>query len=107
TPLPSAKALLPRISSDLGVRGPTIQRAISIIDKAQGLGLTCGKSPAGIAGAALYIASILEEDRRTQHDIAEAARITEVTIRNRYKQLVDTLKIKFSVSNSSVEESRL
>jgi transcription initiation factor TFIIB len=92
-PLPSAKALLPRISSDLGLKGGTIQRAISIIDEAQEIGLTCGKSPAGIVGAALYIASIIEEDRRTQRDIAQAAMITEVTIRNRYKQLVNTLKI--------------
>jgi len=92
-PLPSATDLLPRISSDLGLRSDTIMRAVSLIDEARVTGLTIGKSPGGIAGAAIYIASILEEDRRTQREIAEAARVTEVTIRNRYKQLVKSLKV--------------
>jgi transcription initiation factor TFIIB len=52
-----------------------------------------GKDPGGIAGAALYIAGILEDDRRTQREIANVSRVTEVTIRNRYKELVRVLGI--------------
>ena len=92
-PLPSATDLLPRISSDLGLKSGTTMRAISLIDDARAIGLTTGKAPGGIAGAAIYIASILEEDRRTQREIAEASRVTEVTIRNRYKQLVKSLNV--------------
>jgi transcription initiation factor TFIIB len=92
-PLPSPKDLIPRISSDLGFNGNAMRRAMSIIDKARKEGLTIGKAPGGIAAAALYIAGILEDDRHTQREIADAANVTEVTIRNRYKDLVRQLKI--------------
>ena len=53
--------------------------------------LTSGRGPAGMAGAVSYIASILTGERRTQREIAEIAQVTEVTIRNRYKELVERL----------------
>jgi transcription initiation factor TFIIB len=92
-PLPSPKDLIPRISSDLDFSGSAISTAISIISKAKQNGLTIGKAPGGIAAAALYIAGILEDDRHTQREIANAANVTEVTIRNRYKDLVRKLDI--------------
>ncbi|MFX0107323.1 MAG: transcription initiation factor IIB [Candidatus Hodarchaeota archaeon] len=94
-PIPSAKDLLPRLSSDLEVEGRTMRKASEIIKRAKDSGITIGKDPGGIAGAALYIAGILEEDRRTQRAIAKASRVTEVTIRNRYKELVRSLGISF------------
>jgi transcription initiation factor TFIIB len=41
----------------------------------------------GLAASALYLASIDLEENRTQKDIADAAGVTEVTIRNRCKDL--------------------
>lgn len=41
----------------------------------------------GLAATALYVACIMHEERKTQEDIAKAARVTEVTIRNRFKDL--------------------
>jgi len=55
--------------------------------------LTSGRGPTGIAAAATYIASVLAGERRTQREIAEVANVTEVTIRNRYKELLDKLEI--------------
>lgn len=92
-PLPLAHDLIPRLSSDLGVKGETTRRAAEIVAEAREKGITIGKDPGGIAGAALYIAGILEEDRRTQSDISRVTRVTEVTIRNRYKELVCSLGI--------------
>jgi transcription initiation factor TFIIB len=97
-PSPSATAFIPRISSDLGLRGRTASRAASIIDDARRIGVTDGKAPAGLAGAALYISCILENDRRTQREIGDAANVTEVTIRNRYKDLVRTLEIEMDTA---------
>ncbi|MFW9846209.1 MAG: transcription initiation factor IIB, partial [Candidatus Thorarchaeota archaeon] len=94
-PLASAKDLIPRLSSDLGLEGRTMRKATEIVRKAKEKRVTIGKDPGGIAGAALYIAGILEEDRRTQREIAKASRVTEVTIRNRYKELVRSLDISF------------
>ena len=98
-PLPSAKDLIPRLSSDLMLEGRTVKRATEIINQAKKNYVTIGKAPGGIAGAALYIAGILEEDRRTQREIAHASRVTEVTIRNRYKELVRVLGITIDVSS--------
>ncbi len=95
-PLASANDLMPRLSSDLLLEGNTVKKATEIIKRAEERLVTIGKDPGGIAGAALYIAGILEEDRRTQREIAKAARVTEVTIRNRYKDLVRSLGISFN-----------
>lgn len=46
-----------------------------------------------MAAAALYIASVLLRERRTQREIAEVAGITEVTIRNRYRELTSKLNL--------------
>ncbi|MFW9802374.1 MAG: transcription initiation factor IIB [Candidatus Thorarchaeota archaeon] len=92
-PLASAKDLIPRLSSDLGLEGRTVRKATEIIQRAKEGRITVGKDPGGIAGAALYIAGILEEDRRTQREIAKVSHVTEVTIRNRYKELVRSLGI--------------
>ncbi|MHA1714716.1 MAG: transcription initiation factor IIB, partial [Promethearchaeota archaeon] len=61
------------------------------------LGITIGKDPTGLAAAALYISTLKEGERRTQREIAEVAHVTEVTVRNRYKELAEFLQI--SVSN--------
>lgn len=98
-PLPSAKDLIPRLSSDLMLEGRTAKKATEIINQAKEKYVTIGKAPGGIAGAALYIAGILEDDRRTQREIAQASRVTEVTIRNRYKELVRVLGITIDVNS--------
>lgn len=98
-PLPSAKDLIPRLSSDLMLEGRTVIKATEIINQAKERYVTIGKAPGGIAGAALYIAGILEDDRRTQREIAQASRVTEVTIRNRYKELVRVLGITIDVNS--------
>jgi len=59
--------------------------------------LTHGKSPSGIAAAAIYIAGQLTEQVRTQREIADITNVTEVTIRNRYKQLTNALGIDLIV----------
>ncbi|MFX0055362.1 MAG: transcription initiation factor IIB [Promethearchaeota archaeon] len=98
-PLASAKDLIPRLSSDLGLEGRTMRKATEIVRRAKESRITIGKDPGGIAGAALYIAGILEEDKRTQREIAKASRVTEVTIRNRYKELVRSLGISFDTDS--------
>ncbi len=80
--------------SQLTLSGDTENIAMRILDQAMGLRLTSGRGPAGIAAAATYIASLLTDERRTQGEIAKGAQITEVTIRNRYKELTQKLNIQ-------------
>ncbi len=47
----------------------------------------------GLAAAALYVACVTNGENKTQRDVAEAAGVTEVTIRNRYKGLKVSLDL--------------
>jgi transcription initiation factor TFIIB len=71
--------------------------AIKILNAAKKARFTSGKGPLGLAAAATYISSILIKDHRTQRESAEVADVTEVTIRNRYKELVERLEIKINL----------
>ena len=46
-----------------------------------------------MAAAAIYIASVVHDQRKTQKTIADTVGVTEVTIRNRYKELAKNLDI--------------
>ncbi len=80
-----------KFSNQLTMQGKVEEIAHNILTTAKGLRLTSGRGPTGIAAAASYIASVLTGERKTQREIAEIAQVTEVTIRNRYKELVDRL----------------
>ena len=82
-----------RFISDLKLSGLVQKRSVEILRRAVESGLTSGRGPMGLAAASIYIASLLLNERRTQREIAEAARVTEVTVRNRYKELVEKLEI--------------
>jgi len=85
---------IPRFCRALGLSGEVQRKAIEIIKKAEEKELTSGRGPTGVAAAAIYIASILCGERRTQREVAEVAGVTEVTIRNRYKELAEKLGIE-------------
>jgi transcription initiation factor TFIIB len=55
--------------------------------------LTAGKDPMGLAASILYIASKETGDTKTQKDMAIAADVTEVTIRNRIRALAKDLNL--------------
>jgi len=82
-----------RFCSELKLSKDVHVKTIEILKKAAEKELTSGRSPTGIAAASLYIASVLCGERRTQREIAEVAGVTEVTIRNRYKELVGKLDL--------------
>ena len=60
---------------------------MEILNKAKAQRVASGKDPMGLAAASLYIACLRNNEKKTQKDIAEAAGVTEVTVRNRYKNL--------------------
>ncbi|TRO54443.1 transcription initiation factor IIB [Candidatus Bathyarchaeota archaeon] len=81
-----------KFSNQLTMQGKVEEIAHKILAAAKELKLTSGRGPTGIAAAASYIASVLTGERKTQREIAEIAQVTEVTIRNRYKELVERLQ---------------
>ena len=89
----SPQDYISRFCSELTLSGDVQAKALDIIREAADKELTSGRGPTGIAAASLYIASVLCGEHRTQREVAEVAGVTEVTIRNRYKELTRKLDI--------------
>ncbi len=82
-----------RFCSKLKLSAEARRKANDILKMARENDLTSGKGPTGVAAAAIYIASLMTGERRTQRSVAEVAGVTEVTIRNRYKELTEKLQL--------------
>lgn len=85
---------IPRFGSQLGFSGVTQARAQRVIERVREKDLLSGRSPEGVVAAALYIASLLEDEKRSQKEIADTIGVTEVTIRKGYKEFVEGLGLE-------------
>jgi len=86
-----------KFSNQLMMQGKVEEIAYKILTTAKELKLTSGRGPTGMAAATCYIASTLTGEKRTQREVAEIAQVTEVTIRNRYKELVERLMFQMAL----------
>jgi transcription initiation factor TFIIB len=91
-PVADPAIYLNKIASKVGLDQRTVQEALRILQEAAKKGATVGKDPVGIAAAALYMACQETTQNITQKDIARAAGVTEVTVRNRFKGLKEVLE---------------
>jgi transcription initiation factor TFIIB len=80
---------VPRFASDLGLSDESERRARKLLKNAKEEGVHSGKSPVGLAAAAVYAASLLTNEKVTQSEVSDVANISEVTIRNRYHELLE------------------
>ena len=86
-PIADPLTYISKIAERTGISGKTQGLAIQILSDAKRRRAAAGKDPMGLAAAALYLACLQNNEKKTQKDIAEAAGVTEVTVRNRYKSL--------------------
>jgi len=96
-----------RFASTLKLGPETQSKAVEIIEQAQGIELTSGRGPTGIAAAALYVAALMNGEKRTQREVADVAGVTEVTIRNRYKELLEELDLEKEIKKSKKKRKDL
>jgi len=78
-----------RLASGLDIDNETEQLAREILRTAEGTGTFNGKSPVGLAAAAIYAASQLTGKTLTQDEVGAVAEVSNVTIRNRYQELLE------------------
>jgi transcription initiation factor TFIIB len=83
------ESYVPRFVSSLGLSEETERRARQLLVNAKKQGVHSGKSPVGLAAAAVYAAALLTNEKTTQAAVSEVADISEVTIRNRYHELLE------------------
>ena len=94
---------LPRFVSALKLSAETQSKAVDILNQARDAELTSGRGPTGIAAASLYVAALMNNEKRTQREVADIAGVTEVTIRNRYKELLRELNLKDKIKKNLKE----
>ena len=87
------------MNSNDKIRMLLINDALKILRNAEDVELTSGRGPAGISAAALYVAALMNDEKKTQREVADVAGITEVTIRNRYKELTERLGLEEKLSS--------
>jgi len=95
--MPTADPLnhISRIAERASISGEALGLAVKILREAKRKRIIVGKDPSGIAAAVLYIACQLKGEKMTHMDIAAAAGVTEVTVRNRKKDLMGKLDLSF------------
>ena len=96
-PLTDPSQYVPKFTAALKLSGQVQEKAIQLLKKAVTKGLISGRGPTGVAAAAVYIASAMYGERRTQKEVADVAGVTEVTIRNRYRELKKELGLKVAL----------
>ncbi len=83
------ESYVPRFASDLDLSDEAERTARDLLRNAKEQGIISGKSPVGLAAAAVYAAALLSNEKVTQSQVSDVANISEVTIRNRYKELLE------------------
>jgi len=92
TPIDPA-VLLAKLCNELDLTTATQNEALKILEESRSRRLDMGKNPLSVAAAAIYIASIRTGERRTQQQVAKVAKTTPVTLRNRFREIVDSLDL--------------
>jgi len=99
-----AQDYVPRFGSLLTLSEKVQVKAVEVLNNASKHDVTSGKGPIGVAAAALYISAVLNGEKKTQREVADIIGVTEVTIRNRYKEMIEALGIKDEVEEKVKEE---
>jgi transcription initiation factor TFIIB len=84
-----------RVANRANLSERTKRMAMSIMKNVTKSGISAGKDPMGLAASVLYLACLNSGESKTQTDIADAAGVTEVTVRNRYKNLKSQLDLNY------------
>ncbi len=90
----SPKDYVSRFVSKLDLSNECQKKSIEIIEEVNNGGAFSGKSPVSIAAAAIYIAAKILDEKITQKDLSEVSKISAVTIRKRYKDLIEEIDIE-------------
>jgi transcription initiation factor TFIIB len=90
-PLVDPIKCISRIANNAKISEKTKRLAINIMHDIIKSGISAGKGPMGLAAAVIYISCLRTDEKKIQRDIADAAGVTEVTVRNRYKNIISQL----------------
>jgi transcription initiation factor TFIIB len=85
-----------KVANKANLSEKTKRKALNIMEKVTENEISAGKDPMGVAATVLYISCIKTGENISQKDISHAAGITDVTLRNRFKDLKNQLTIELN-----------
>jgi transcription initiation factor TFIIB len=92
-PLVDRIKCIARVANKANLTEKTKRQAIRIMDEITEKQISAGKNPMGLAATILYLSCLKTGENKTQTDISQAAGVTEVTLRNRFKELKKKLEL--------------
>ena len=93
TPMIDLSKYIMKVANKLGFDEKIKRKALELMEQAQKKNILLGKDPMSMASSILYLVNVAEGHNKTQSEIAKAAGTTEVTVRNRSKELREKLGI--------------
>ena len=93
-PPPSVQKYISKLVNKEKINPKVERLALDLAEKANESEISSGKTPAGLAAAYVYISSVLSSEHIPQREIAEFAEVTEVTVRNRCREILDKFVIR-------------
>jgi transcription initiation factor TFIIB len=94
-PVSDPMKCISRVANNANLSEKTKHQALYIMNEVAEKEISVGKNPMGLAATVLYVSCLKTGENKAQKDIAGAASVTEVTLRNRLKDL----KSKIELSN--------
>lgn len=92
---PTSSEYLERINSILNAHGKIMETAkrllLKIESRSNKLRISIGREPAGVAAGCFYLSSLIHGGKYTQSQVSKTVKITEVTVRNRYREICHLL----------------
>lgn len=86
---------------DLDAPADMRNEAVELASDAKEAGLDSGKSASGFAAGVVYAASLISDAGYSQDDVKDAANVGIVTVRNRYKDVMDVRDVPMPNSGPS------
>ena len=93
-PIDDPTDYITKVAEKAGVSSDVEGLAINLLREAKKNFATTGKDPSGLAAAILYLSARMLKEKVTQAQLAKAANVTEVTVRNRKRDLMKSLNLK-------------
>jgi transcription initiation factor TFIIB len=92
-PIVDPMKYIAKVANKANLSEKTKRQAAEIMNNITKREISTGKNPMGLAASVLYMSSIKTGENITQGDLSDAAGVTEVTLRNRYKDLMNSLEL--------------
>ena len=102
TPAVAMEKYISKFANKAQVDSKVMRLALKMAEKTKNATIIDGRSPHGIAAAYLYIASTLLGHGILQREISAVADVTEVTIRNRCKEILTNYSMVIALRPSAV-----